>query len=314
MSETRHITVCSKTRLDKLITEHFAVASRAKAQSLIKDGKVIVSGQVAEHCSSCVAGELDISILDAEIHPTKAIAKDIPLDIMFEDNDIIVLNKSAGVVVHPGAGNFDNTIVNGLVFHYGDGLSALNTDDRPGIVHRLDKDTSGLLLVAKNDMAHAALATQFAERTVIKRYIAMCCGIPRNASNTIDTFIARDRCNRKKMAVTKTGKKALTEYKVTETFSNVASKVECRLLTGRTHQIRVHMQHIHCPIIGDKTYNIGEKTHIKVIHDFPRQALHAYYLRFMHPRRNHELEFESPLPDDMTELERRLKDLHVEDR
>lgn len=314
MSETRHITLGSKTRLDKLITEHFTVVSRSKVQDLIKGGCVIVNGKVVQHCSACVIGELEISILDTESASLKAIARDIPLDIIFEDDDIIVLNKSAGVVVHPGAGNFDNTIVNGLVFHYGEGLSAQNTDDRPGIVHRLDKDTSGLLLVAKNDMAHAALATQFAERTVIKRYIAMCCGIPRNASNTIDTFIARDRGNRKKMAVTKIGKKAITEYKVLETFSNVASKIECWLLTGRTHQIRVHMQHIHCPIIGDKTYNIGEKTHIKAIHDFPRQALHAYYLRFMHPTREHELEFESPLPLDMTELEGQLRNLHVEDR
>ena len=242
-----------------------------------------------------------------EIHPDEK----VPFEVLFEDDDLIVINKPAGVVVHPGAGNRDHTLVNGLAHHCGTNLSTINSEIRPGIVHRIDKDTSGILVVAKNDFAHVELAKQFEIHSIKRKYICFVYSVLRPPHGKIETLISRSQNNRLKMSVSQfKGKKAVTLYRTIKNFSNCASKVECELLTGRTHQIRVHMSSRGNSLIGDRTYKVKNyslpKEYAQQINEFPRQALHAYLLEFIHPKSGKIMHFECDLPADMKNLENLL--------
>jgi 23S rRNA pseudouridine1911/1915/1917 synthase len=240
-----------------------------------------------------------------------AVAQDIPLDIVHEDADLIVVDKPAGLVVHPAAGNLDGTLVNALLHHCDGQLSGIGGVARPGIVHRIDKDTSGLLVVAKSDKAHEGLARQFKDHSIDRLYAAIVYGIPTPGSGTVDAWIGRSDADRKKMAVHREGrgKHAVTHYRVMERLRG-AAMVECRLETGRTHQVRVHMAHLGHPLIGDPVYGRDRKGFKSILETlgFKRQALHAKRLGFIHPVTEEPLAFDSPLPADMQEL---LSELHV---
>jgi 23S rRNA pseudouridine1911/1915/1917 synthase len=241
-------------------------------------------------------------------------AEKIPLEIVYEDAELLVLNKPAGVVVHPGAGNWDHTLVNALLAHCKGSLSGIGGVERPGIVHRLDKDTSGLLVVAKNDRAHQALSAQFADRSLSRVYQALVWGVPAPAQGDIAGAIGRHPRARKKMAVLNHGgKEALTHYKVEKAYGGIASLVSCKLATGRTHQIRVHMEHKGHPVVGDPVYGSrrragkGEKTLVAQLEAFPRQALHAGEIAFFHPKTHKLMKFKAKTPKDMGALLRKLE-------
>jgi 23S rRNA pseudouridine1911/1915/1917 synthase len=231
--------------------------------------------------------------------------QDIPLRVVFEDEHLLVVDKPAGLVVHPAAGNRDGTLVNALLYHCGGRLSGIGGVARPGIVHRIDKDTSGLLVVAKTDVAHVGLAKQFAAHSVERRYLAIVSGTPKVVEGTVDAPLARSSANRKKIAIVETGrgKRAVTHWRRL-TALNDAALVECRLETGRTHQVRVHMASIGHPLLGDQVYGGSGKMHRKILNDlsFHRQALHAAELGFIHPVTKHRLSFASAMPTDMQEL------------
>jgi 23S rRNA pseudouridine1911/1915/1917 synthase len=232
-------------------------------------------------------------------------AQEIPLKIVFEDEHLLVVDKPAGLVVHPAAGNRDRTLVNALLHHCGASLSGIGGVARPGIVHRIDKDTSGLLVVAKTDVAHEGLARQFARHSIERRYLAIVSGVPRAVAGTVDAPLARSSANRKKIAVVKDGrgKRAVTHWKRLDVLRD-AALIECRLETGRTHQVRVHMASIGHPLLGDSVYGGVGKTHRKLLNElgFHRQALHAAGLGFIHPVTKNRLSFESGMPTDMQEL------------
>jgi len=231
--------------------------------------------------------------------------QDIPLTIVFEDEHLMVVDKPAGLVVHPAAGNLDGTLVNALLHHCAGQLSGIGGVARPGIVHRIDKDTSGLLVVAKTDVAHEGLAKQFAAHSIDRRYLAIVSGVPKAGEGTVDAPLARSSTNRKKIAIVENdrGKRAVTHWKRLEVLRD-AALVECRLETGRTHQVRVHMASIGHPLLGDPVYGRSGKAHGKVLKElgFERQALHAAQLGFIHPVTKHRLSFSSPMPPDMQEL------------
>lgn len=233
----------------------------------------------------------------------------VKFSILYEDADIIIVNKPYGIVVHPGVGNYEHTLVNGLVHHCD--LSSGSDESRPGIVHRIDKNTSGTLVIAKNNRVHALLARQFQIHSIKRKYICFCFAAPRLKIGKIETLITRDSNNRLRMAVSNAkGKIAITNYKVLKNFSSFASKIECELHTGRTHQIRVHMSHIGHSLIGDplykkKNYAIPKEI-CNYIENFPRQALHAYFLEFIHPTSKKIMRFETELPEDLIELEQKM--------
>lgn len=298
-------------RLDKTLAGHVADMSRARLQALIEGGQVLQDGSPVTDSARKVRGG---EIFTIQIPPPVAAvpeAQDIALDIVYEDDDLIVINKAADMVVHPAAGNPDGTLVNALLAHCGDALSGIGGVKRPGIVHRLDKETSGLMVAAKNDRAHQGLSAQLSTRTLTRVYQAIVWSYPSPASGIIETQIGRSRTNRKKMAVLETGgKDAVTEYKTLQAFGAVASLVECRLKTGRTHQIRVHMAHLGYPLIGDPVYGKSSparfiKQHkvvpdvAAVLLDFPRQALHAAQLEFIHPISENRISLRADLPADM---------------
>lgn len=307
-------------RLDAVLAAHIDALSRNRIQSLIKSGDVTVGGaKIVEPKFRVNEGDaLALSLPEPEDPEPKG--ENIPIAVVFEDEHLIVINKPAGLVVHPGAGNWTGTLVNALIYHCGDSLSGIGGVKRPGIVHRIDKDTSGLLVVAKTDQAHQGLAAQFADhgRTgpLERAYSALVWGAPSNLKGTIDANLARSQTNRQKMAVVKTsGRHAITHWQVKERFGvadepALASLMECRLETGRTHQIRVHMAHIGHPLIGDDDYGSGFKTKINrlkdplktVVGSFDRQALHAGLLAFEHPANGNTLRFESPYPADFANL------------
>ena len=287
--------------------------SRTKIQSWIKAGFVSVNSEEVTDSSFLLQAEDNIWIEEGipsdkiEIHPDE----NVPFEILFEDDDLLVVNKPAGIVVHPGAGNRDHTLVNGLAHHCGKNLSTINSDIRPGIVHRIDKDTSGILVVAKNDFTHMQLAKQFEIHSIKRKYICFLYSLLRPLNGKIETLISRSDSNRFKMAVSQSkGKKAITVYRTIKNFSNYASKVECELMTGRTHQIRVHMANLGNSLIGDRTYKVKNyslpKEFAKNINEFPRQALHAYFLEFIHPHTKKVMHFECEMPDDMKNLENLL--------
>ena len=297
-------------RLDKALADATEL-SRARLQALIADGAVQIGGEIARSASAKVAAGMRFAIAVPRAAEAAALPQDIPLDIAFEDEHLIVVNKPAGMVVHPAAGNPDGTLVNALLHHCansgGGQLSGIGGVARPGIVHRIDKDTSGLLVVAKSDAAHEGLARQFADHSITRRYLAVCGGHPLTLEGKIVGRIGRSDANRKKMAVlpdhSKRGKHAVTHYRMLEKLRDCAL-IECRLETGRTHQVRVHCASIGHALLGDPLYGRTPASLRSILKDleFERQALHAAKLGFDHPVLGDYREFAADLPADMQEL------------
>ena len=319
-------------RLDKALSRDVpaeADLSRSRLSKLIEEGAVKVAGEVVTNPRFKVTGGEEIEITVEAVTETDIVAEDIPLNVVYEDDDLIVIDKPAGMVVHPAPGTPNGTVVNALMFHCGDSLSGIGGEKRPGIVHRIDKDTTGLLVAAKNDKAHHGLAAQFEKHSVERRYLAVCYGAPDQndprihgirgtnfeAGNIlkIQTFLGRHKTDRQRQAVSfEQGRHAVTRARIIETLGEPASAalIECWLETGRTHQIRVHMSHVGHSLIGDPVYGGKRKLNAKAVGDagveaasrFDRQALHAATLGFDHPVTGEWMEFESELPDDMAEL------------
>jgi 23S rRNA pseudouridine1911/1915/1917 synthase len=292
-------------RLDRALASAIPTLSRERLKNLIRSGAVEQQGAAIRDPATKVRGDEHLRLDVPEPEPAHNEAQDIPLRIAFEDDHLLVVDKPAGLVVHPAAGNFDGTLVNALLHHCGSTLSGIGGVARPGIVHRIDKDTSGLLVVAKTDVAHEGLAKQFAAHSIDRRYLAIVSGVPRASSGTVDAPLARSTTNRKKIAIVEggRGKRAVTHWTRLKLLSD-AALVECRLETGRTHQVRVHMASIGHPLVGDPVYGRAGKTHGKLLKElgFQRQALHATRLGFTHPVTKLKLSFDSPMPADMQEL------------
>lgn len=293
-------------RLDKVLADCTDL-SRERVKALILDGQVSVDGKVATSGSGKVQAGLSFSIHIPPLNDPQARPQDIPIVVVFEDAHLIVVDKAAGMVVHPAAGNADGTLVNALLHHCGGSLSGIGGVARPGIVHRIDKDTSGLLVVAKSDAAHEGLARQFADHSLERAYLAVCQGHPQPPSGTVRARLGRSDADRKKMAVlpdTSTrGKHAVTHYRTIERLDQ-CTLVECRLETGRTHQVRVHLASIGHALVGDPVYGRTPAALRPLLKElgFVRQALHAAVLGFIHPVTGERLRFESTLPADMREL------------
>ena len=292
-------------RLDRALADALPALSRERLKTLIRTGAVETEGKPVRDPATKVRGEEALRVAVPEPTPAHNEAQDIPLNIAFEDEHLLVVDKPAGLVVHPAAGNFDGTLVNALLHHCGGSLSGIGGVARPGIVHRIDKDTSGLLVVAKNDVTHEGLARQFAAHSIDRRYLAIVNGLPLAIHGTVDAPLARSAANRKKIAIVPEGrgKRAVTQWRRLETLRD-AALVECRLETGRTHQVRVHMASIGHPLVGDPVYGRSGKTHGTILKElqFQRQALHAAELGFTHPVTKAQLSFSSPMPKDMQEL------------
>ena len=304
----------ARARLDKALATLLPDLSRTRLKALMQDGLVTTSGTpVTDPSTKVKEGQVFEVRVPEAIEPIPK-PENIPLNILFEDEDVIVIEKPAGLVVHPAPGHYSGTLVNALLYHCGDSLSGIGGVRRPGIVHRLDKDTSGIMVVAKNDTSHHRLSKQFAKHSLTRKYKAIVTGTPNPVEGRIETLIARHPVNRKKMAVSdKKGKEAITHYLVKEVLP-WTSVVECTLETGRTHQVRVHMAHIGHPLIGDPLYSRGRvprtlkgKSAETAIKNFPRQALHAFFLSFTHPITKEVKTFESPMPPDMQALTQALK-------
>ena len=284
-----NIVSSERVRIDKFLIEKTGY-SRSKIQKMIRDGAIIVNGNSVKNSYLLNDGD-EISVLDDYKEDIDIVAEDIKLDIFYEDDYLMVINKPSGMVVHPGNGNYTNTLVNALMYHCNHHLSGVNGNIRPGIVHRIDKDTSGLLLVAKTDEVHNDLARQISEKTVLRKYIALVHGVILEDTATIDAPIGRDVHNRKKMAVTDLNSKdAVTHLKVLERYAD-STLIECQLETGRTHQIRVHMAYIGHPIVNDPVY--GYK---RLDNDSFGQMLHAKTIGFIHPITGKYMEFSSDVP------------------
>ena len=286
----------SEMRIDKFLAQLDGELTRSAVQKLIDDELVAVNGIVPKKNMKLREGD-KILITVPEPVPPEALPENIPLDIAYEDDDLLVVNKPRGMVVHPAAGNPDGTLVNALLYHCGDSLSGINGILRPGIVHRIDKDTSGLLIVAKNDFSHRLLAEQIKEHSFTRKYQAVVCGNVKQDSGTINAPIGRHPTDRKKMTVTlKNSREAVTHYRVIKRYRGY-THVELTLETGRTHQIRVHMAHIGHPVAGDPVYS--GKNYLKKLDG---QCLHAYYISFVHPRTNEVLTLSAPLPKYFTDF------------
>jgi 23S rRNA pseudouridine1911/1915/1917 synthase len=308
-------------RFDRFLAKSLPEHSRTRLKALIIDGQADIDGVIERDPGRKLAKGMAISLVLPEAVDPEPQGEPIPLDIVYEDEDLLVIDKPAGLVVHPASGHATGTLVNALIAHCGDSLSGIGGVKRPGIVHRLDKDTSGLLVIAKNDAAHKHLAAQFADhgRTgpLERAYTALVWGVPARPHGTIDQPIDRSTTHRDRMSVVKAGRgrEAITHFTVEETFSGregepLMARVTCRLETGRTHQIRVHMAHIGHALVGDPVYGSGFRTKASrlaevpraAVEAFPRQALHARELGFQHPRSKETLHFESPLPEDFGTL------------
>lgn len=287
-------------RLDKYISKQKVEISRAMIQKLIEDNQILVNDKPQKASYKVQAGD-EIIINIPEVKETDLKSQDIPLDVIYEDDDILVVNKPKGMVVHPAVGNPDGTLVNAVMAHCKGKLSGIGGELRPGIVHRLDKDTSGLIIVAKNDKAHINLSEQIQNREVKKVYLALVRGVIPENEATINMPIARSTKDRKKMAVDKKGKVAITLFKVLERFEKY-TYLEVAIETGRTHQIRVHMAEIGHPVVGDYTYSNGKNEF-----NIQGQMLHAKSLEFKHPITGKQMHLEAPLPEYFTEILNRLK-------
>ncbi|MCI5047453.1 MAG: RluA family pseudouridine synthase [Aquisalinus sp.] len=322
-------------RLDKWLADSVEELSRSRLKNLIAEGKVLRDGAPVSDASARVRAEEVYTLHLPELEEAEPEPEDIPLDVLYEDDDLIIVNKPAGMVVHPGAGNQTGTLVNALLHHCRDSLSGIGGVARPGIVHRLDKDTSGVMVAAKNDAAHHGLSELFSAHTIARTYLAIVHGSPRPGLGTIETGIARASQDRKKMAVADiydhpSAREAITHYKVRESYGqgraklpgdSLAALVACQLETGRTHQIRVHMAHLGHPLLGDQVYGRGPGLSglrpvddpaieaIEVLRRFKRQALHAMELGFDHPLTGQPLSFKTPPPADFMELEKALSAL-----
>ncbi|HPF43682.1 MAG TPA: RluA family pseudouridine synthase [Syntrophomonadaceae bacterium] len=286
-------------RLDACIAEQFEYLSRSMVQTLLADGQITIDGKIHKASYRVKEGE-EIRVRIPAPQEVNITAQDIPLEIVYQDKDIVIINKPQGMVVHPAHGNWDNTLVNALLFHIKD-LSGINGELRPGIVHRLDKDTSGLLMVAKNDQSHRHLAQQIKEHSFNREYFALVHGNISEKLGVIEAPIGRSKTDRKKMAVDKDGKPAISEYQVLERFRNY-TLVKVKLLTGRTHQIRVHFAYINHPVVGDPLYGPAKK-HF----DLNGQALHACLLGFIHPSTGQYMEFTADLPVHMQKIIEQLE-------
>ncbi len=307
--EARIAAAADGWRLDRALADAVPTMSRERLKTLIAAGAVSQAGQPWRDSSKKASAGQTFAIAVPPPTPLHNEAQDIPLVIAYEDEHLIVVDKQAGLVVHPAAGNFDGTLVNALLHHCAGNLSGIGGVARPGIVHRIDKDTSGLMIVAKSDRAHEGLAKQFHDHSIDRRYRAIVGGIPRPSSGTVDAPLARSPQNRKKIAIVQGGKRAVTHFTTLQPLRD-AALVECRLETGRTHQVRVHMASIGHALLGDPVYGrnwSGQKTLLETL-GFRRQALHAAYLGFIHPINSNALAFESRMPADMQEL---FSELHV---
>ena len=308
-------------RLDKALSLLLPDLSRSMIKKISKEGLVTHNDEPVKSLSKAVKIGDKLGIEIPEAKPIeRLVPQDIPLDIIYEDDDLLVINKQAGLVVHPGAGNPDGTLVNALLHHCGDSLSGIGGEIRPGIVHRLDKDTSGLILVAKNDKAHQSLSEQLQDRTVSRSYYCLVWGNLDQKSGTIQTPYGRSKTNRQKMSVLyEGGKEAITHFEVAKRFFNICDLVSCKLETGRTHQIRVHMTHLGTPLLGDITYGQPDERSLRkkklffkeeqlyqdfgaALNSFHRQALHAYGIKFIHPTTGKKMKFKIDLPDAMQHL------------
>lgn len=293
-------------RLDRALAIAIPTLSRERLKALISSGQVSTeSGGLARDPAMKVVPGARFTVVVPDPAPAHNEAQDIPLVIAYEDEHLIVVDKPAGLVVHPAAGNFDGTLVNALLHHCRGTLSGIGGVERPGIVHRIDKDTSGLMVAAKTDPAHVGLAAQFAKHSIDRRYKAIVAGLPRPAEGTVDAPLARSSANRKKIAIVEDGrgKRAVTHYSTISRLRG-AAMVECRLETGRTHQVRVHMASLGHPLLGDPVYGRTRPEHRELLNrlNFKRQALHAARLGFIHPVTSAPLCFESEIPPDMCEL------------
>ncbi|HEX8214986.1 MAG TPA: RluA family pseudouridine synthase [Allosphingosinicella sp.] len=296
-------------RLDRALAAALPAVSRERLKALISSGEVRddAGALVRDPSSKARAGEYEVRVPDPVAPHNEP--QDIALEIVHEDDHLIVVDKPAGMVVHPAAGNFNGTLVNALLHHCAGRLSSIGGVARPGIVHRIDKDTSGLLVVAKTDAAHEGLSAQFARHSIDRRYQAIVAGLPNPPSGSVDAPLGRSSANRQKMAIVEAGrgKRAVTHYRLVQPL-RAASLVECRLETGRTHQVRVHMASIGHPLLGDPVYGRSKIAQRDILNqlDFKRQALHAAELGFVHPVSKEDLSFKSALPSDMQELFRAL--------
>lgn len=289
-------------RLDKVLSELTDdTVSRTYLQKLIKENQVYVN-EKAQKASYKLKVDDSVAFIIPEQEEPDIVPEDMKLDILYEDDDVIVVNKPKDMVVHPAAGHFEHTLVNGLLFHCRDSLSGINGVLRPGIVHRIDKDTTGSIIACKNDYAHKAIAEQLKEHSITRKYRAICAGVIKEDTGEVNAPIGRDEKDRKKMAVNhKNGKNAVTHYRVLERFDNY-TYIECRLETGRTHQIRVHMASIGHPLLGDSVYSSR-----KWPFSLKGQTLHAYVLGFHHPKSGEYIETEAPLPEYFNELLEKLR-------
>ena len=286
-------------RLDACLARMADGVTRSAAARAIAEGRVLVNGRAAGK-SLKLSGDEQIEFTPEEPAPISAAPQDIPLDVVYEDGDVIVVNKPSGLVVHPAPGHPDGTLVNALLHHCGSSLSGVGGALRPGIVHRIDRDTSGLIIAAKNDMAHQSLAAQLADHTLARTYECIVTGNLREDSGTVDAPIARDSRDRKRMAVVSGGRRAVTHWEVIARYPGY-THIRCQLETGRTHQIRVHMAYLGHPILGDTVY--GAK---KPVPGLTGQCLHAVALRFLHPRTGEAVSLSCPLPEEFTAMLRRI--------
>ncbi len=299
---TRELTAATEhagVRLDAFLSADGAL-TRSQAARLIAEGRVRVNGKPAAKSARLSGGET-VTVDVPQLRETALPPQDIPLDVVYEDDDVIVVNKPTGLVVHPAPGHPDGTLVNALLHHCGDSLSGIGGEKRPGIVHRIDRDTSGLIIAAKNDAAHLALSAQLKDHSLSRTYECLVTGNMKQDSGTVDAPIGRSSADRKKMAVVPTGRRAVTHWEVVARYPGV-THLRCRLETGRTHQIRVHMAYIGHPILGDTVY--GAK---KPVPGLTGQCLHATGLRFIHPRTGEPVELRCPLPPEFTAMLQKLQ-------